>query len=474
MSKNISCVVGPMKAEKQLSCCHRLRACEPTLDLVCVSDSLAKTRTWQSLKQQLTNEYTLVYTGQHDFRLHAYAVERLKSVSDSTQAKMVYANYFEEQDGSRLAFPLIPYQTGSLRDDFNFGKLLFFNTEDLLCAIDQMTGDYAFAALYELCLLLSKDEGIFHLPEYLYTDQIDLEAKRGGEHIFDYVDPRNRAVQVEMEQVCTTHLKSIGAYLAPNFKKLVFTEENFANEASVIIPVYNRVKTIKDALNSALQQKVPFNFNVIVVDNHSTDGTSEILHAMKDPRLIHLIPGSTDLGIGGCWNLALMDPRCGKFAVQLDSDDLYVDAYVLERIVNTFYDHSCAMVVGSYKTVNFDLEEIAPGLVDHKEWTIDNGRNNALRINGLGAPRAFYTPLLRELKLPNTSYGEDYAIGLRICREYAIGRIYDNLYLCRRWGENSDACLDIHKSNEHNYYKDKLRSMELKARQTMVKGTEKR
>jgi glycosyltransferase involved in cell wall biosynthesis len=305
----------------------------------------------------------------------------------------------------------------------------------------------------------------YRLPEFLYTvDESDLRAS--GQKLFDYVDPKNRAVQLEMEAAATAHLKTLGAWLSPEFLPVVFDEEAFSVRASVIIPVRNRAKTIGDAVASVLSQLADFEFNCIVVDNHSTDGTSDILadFARRDSRLIHVQPSRTDLGIGGCWNVGVADSRCGMFAVQLDSDDIYSGTDTLQRIVNQFVTDNCAMVVGSYRLVNFDLDEIPPGLIDHKEWTPENGRNNALRINGLGAPRAFYTPVLRELKIPNTSYGEDYAVGLAIARNYQIGRVYDCVYLCRRWDENSDAALDVVKMDGHNFYKDSLRTLEIKAR----------
>ena len=303
------------------------------------------------------------------------------------------------------------------------------------------------------------------MSEFLYTE-VEHDLRKSGEKQFDYVDPRNRAVQVEMEAACTAHLKRIGAYLAPVFEPIAFSEEAFEVEASVIIPVRNRVRTIEDAIRSVLMQQCAFPFNIIVIDNHSTDGTTERVAALaqEDKRIIHLIPERDDLGIGGCWNLGVHHPACGRFVVQLDSDDVYSDADTLRKVVEAFYEQQCAMVVGTYMMTNFQMEMIQPGIIDHKEWTPGNGRNNALRINGLGAPRAFYTPLLRQMNLPNTSYGEDYALGLRMSRHYQIGRIYDVLYLCRRWEDNSDASLDVVKMNQHNLYKDKIRTWELEAR----------
>jgi glycosyltransferase involved in cell wall biosynthesis len=284
--------------------------------------------------------------------------------------------------------------------------------------------------------------------------------------MFDYVDPRNRVVQLEMEKAVTRHLKEVGAYLEPNFREIQFDTDSFDTDASVIIPVLNRERTIRDAIESVMAQKSRFSFNLILVDNHSTDGTTKLVKKLGQQysNLIHVIPERNDLGIGGCWNVGVHHPRCGMFAVQLDSDDLYAGEETLERIIQAFYEQRCAMVVGSYRMTNFELEEIPPGVIDHREWTEENGRNNALRINGLGAPRAFYTPLLRKIRIPNVSYGEDYAVGLAISRHYRIGRIYDPIYLCRRWEDNSDASLSVEALNRHNLYKDRLRSFELRAR----------
>ena len=284
--------------------------------------------------------------------------------------------------------------------------------------------------------------------------------------MFDYVDPKNREVQLEMEKVATLHLKEIGGYLEPEFDPISFDEGEFPVEASVIIPVLNREKTVADAIESVMIQETEFDFNLILVDNHSSDRTTSIVSDLADkyPNLIHVIPERRDLGIGGCWNVGIHHPQCGKFAVQLDSDDLYKDKETLKHMVSAFYEQQCAMVVGSYQMCNFKLEEIPPGLVDHREWTPENGRNNALRINGLGAPRAFYTPVLREINVPNVSYGEDYGVGLAISRHFQIGRIYKSVYLCRRWEDNSDASLSVDAQNKHNTYKDRLRTFELNAR----------
>ena len=365
---------------------------------------------------------------------------------------------------------MIDYQEGSLRNDFDFGKLLFIRTSALKKAVRQASGVYNHAGLYDVRLNISRAYPIVHVNEYLYTAK-EKDTRSSGQKLFDYVDPRNREVQKEMERACTAYLKAIGAYLKPEFAKVDFTEELFPVEASVIIPVRNRVKTIEDAIRSVLNQETSFPFNLIIIDNHSTDGTSERIRKYADGgKVIHLLPERTDLGIGGCWNVGIHHPKCGKFAIQLDSDDVYSGNSTLQKIVDVFYAQQCGMVIGSYRMTNFQMEEIPPGVIDHKEWTPDNGRNNALRINGLGAPRAFYTPLIRRINFPNSSYGEDYAVGLRLSRDYQIGRIYEVLYLCRRWEDNSDASLSIEQTNRNNLYKDRLRTWELKARILKNKG----
>ena len=409
-------------------------------------------------------DYTLLYTKETTLELGMFALERMIHLADDSAAGMVYADHYQITDGKQANAPVIDYQFGSLRDDFNFGSVLLFNTEMLKEAASRMKADYTFAGLYDLRLKLSQKADLMHINEYLYSE-VENDTRKSGEKIFDYVDPRNRNRQIEMEQACTEHLKEIGGYLEPKFENIEFSAGNFEFEASVIIPVRNRIRTIRDAIQSVLSQKTDFKFNLIVIDNHSTDGTTEAIDEFKDDeRLIHIIPERKDLGIGGCWNMGVHHPKCGKFAVQLDSDDVYKDENTLTTMVNAFYEQNCAMVVGTYMMTDFNMNMIAPGIIDHKEWTPDNGRNNALRINGLGAPRAFYTPVLREVKVPNTSYGEDYALGLNFSRKYQIGRVYDVVYLCRRWDDNSDASLDIVKMNGHNLYKDRIRTWELQAR----------
>lgn len=427
-------------------------------------DSLKSSATMKQIAQKATSDYVLLYQKDSALQLGYFALDRMVNLADDSGAGMLYSDSYRIIDGVKKIHPVITYQAGSLRDDFDFGALLLFNTAAFKAAVSAMTAGYAFAGLYDLRLKISQQHDITHVNEYLYSE-IETDDRKSGEKLFDYVDPKNRSVQLEMENACTDHLKKNGAYLAPQFKDVAFSENNFPVEASVIIPVFNRIRTIEDAIRSVLSQKCNFDFNLIIIDNHSTDGTTEAIRKYEaDPRLIHLIPERFDLGIGGCWNVGVQDMRCGKFAVQLDSDDVYSGETSLQTIVDAFYEQQCAMVVGTYRMTDFNMETIPPGIIDHKEWTPDNGRNNALRINGFGAPRAFYTPMLRKIKVPNTSYGEDYALGLYFSREYRIGRIYDVLYLCRRWEDNSDAALDVVKLNGHNTYKDRIRTWEVEAR----------
>jgi hypothetical protein len=431
--------------------------------------SIFSSDTIRKMALHTQSDYALMYTKTKPLQLGAFALQRMQQVAEYSVSGLVYADYYALKEGVLMPNPVIEYQDGSLRDDFNFGSLLLFETSALIEAASRMKENYSFAGLYDLRLKISQKHPVFHIPELLYTE-VETDTRRSGEKQFDYVDPKNRQVQMEMEQVCTAHLKDTGAWLEPRFARIQFNELVFDLECSVIIPVKNRAKTIGDAIASVLCQKTDFGFNLIIVDNHSSDGTGEIIesYCQQDERIIHLIPERKDLGIGGCWNEAIFHPSCGKFAVQLDSDDLYIDDTVLARIIAAFYQQNCAMLVGSYRMVNFRLEEIPPGVIDHREWTPENGRNNALRINGLGAPRAFYTPVIRSIRVPNVSYGEDYALGLNISRYYQIGRIYEPLYLCRRWEENTDASLDIQKMNAHNFYKDKIRTIELRARQQYI------
>jgi hypothetical protein len=435
-----------------------------------IHGNFGSTKTILEFSKNITTPFTLLYTKTLALDLGQNALHRMIQISRSSGAGMVYSDYFEQKEGVVKPHPVIEFQEGSLRDDFEFGSLLLFSTEALKSAVKSMDQPFEFAGLYDLRLKVSRNYKLVHIPEMLYTE-LELDRRKSGEKLFDYVDPRNRFKQLEMEKACTDHLQVVGAWLPPKFKEITFSTENFETEASVIIPVRNRAKTIGDAIRSVLSQEFDYEFNLIIVDNYSTDGTTELIRtfAGSDPRIIHIIPKRKDLGIGGCWNEAINHPACGKFAIQLDSDDLYIDNAVIKRIVASFYEQRCAMVIGSYQMVNFKLEEIPPGLIDHKEWSPENGRNNALRINGLGAPRAFYTPVLREIQVPNVSYGEDYALGLAISRYFRIGRIYEPLYLCRRWDENSDSSLDIQRMNTHNFYKDKIRTLELWARKLVFR-----
>lgn len=440
--------------------------------------SLRATGTLRSIAEAVSEKYLLLYTKDQPLDMGMFALDRILAIAEDTKADMLYADHYQlvntgDSGPVRKKHPLIDCQKGALRDDFDFGSILVFRSSAFRRAVKAMTEDYSWGALYDLRLRMKK---IVHVNEYLYTE-IETDNRKSGEKQFDYVDPRNRDVQIEMEKICTEHLKRIGAYLEPVFKEpdaealgVVRGEDGLPEgcpvTASVVIPVYNRVRTVRDAVESALAQKCDFSFNVIVVDNHSIDGTTELLEeiASEDSRLVHIVPAKYDLGIGGCWNLAVHSGHCGEYAVQLDSDDVYSGPDTLSKIVTAFREQKCAMVVGTYQMTDFNMNPIPPGIIDHKEWTETNGRNNALRINGLGAPRAFWTPLLRRINLPNTSYGEDYALGLRISREYRIGRIYDVLYCCRRWEGNSDAALDIEKVNANNLYKDRIRTWELEAR----------
>ena len=446
-----------------------------------VVDRLESSNTVSSIAENTDADYVIICTKATPIRWGLYALERFLRTADDTGAVMVYSDHYSVQEGKLEKHPVIDYQAGSLRDDFDFGSLWLVKAQNLLdYAAQQDRQEYQFAGLYDLRLYLSRVGEIFHINEFLYTED-ELDTRKSGEKQFDYVNPRNREVQIEMEKACTHHLEKVGALVDINYyRQPDFDEQEFEYEASVIIPVFNREKTIADAVKSALSQKTSFKFNVIVVNNHSTDRTGEILseiaHEMEERNdkqagcLVQIVPDRNDLGIGGCWNMAINSDHCGKFAVQLDSDDLYSSPKTLQKIVDAFHKQKAAMMIGSYRMCDFDLNTLPPGLIDHKEWTEDNGCNNALRINGLGAPRAFFTPLVRQIQFPNTSYGEDYALGLVFSRRYRIGRIYDELYLCRRWGGNSDAALSIDKVNANNLYKDRLRTMELKARQQMLQG----
>ena len=432
-------------------------------------DTITSSATMKKIAAAADADFVLLYTKYDTLVPGYFALERLVRLAGDSRAAMLYADSYSVVDGKKSNVPVIDYQFGSLRDDFNFGNLLFFCGCCFKKAAEGITANYTAAGLYDLRLRVSRLGDLVHVNEYLYTE-IAAPKKEDGESHFSYVDPRNRGAQIEMEQACTDHLKAIGGYLEPKFDKIEFDKGDFEYEASVIIPVRNRVRTIRDAIRSVLSQKTDFPFNLIIIDNLSTDGTSEAIEEFtSDERVVHIIPERDDLGIGGCWNMGVHHPKCGKFAVQLDSDDIYKDENTLAKMVAAFYEQNCGMVVGTYMLTDINLQMLPPGVIDHKEWTPENGRNNALRINGLGAPRAFYTPMLREIKVPNTSYGEDYALGLAFSRHNQIGRVYDVVYLCRRWEDNSDHALDIVKTNNNNLYKDRIRTWELQARVALNK-----
>ncbi len=427
--------------------------------------------TIRHIAKLVQSDYALLVLGESTIELGQGAIERLVQVAEYTETPMAYADYMEMKGGVLAPHPVIDYQPGSLRDDFNFGPVRFYRAEVLKAFRYENYEMLKFGGRYALRLRASRMGQLVHIPEFLFT-LVETDTRLTGEIQFDYLKASASELQLEMEQVCTTHLRDIGALLLAPFPETIFSE-SFETEVSVIIPVRNRVKTIRDAIVSVLIQKTSFRFNLIVVDNYSTDGTSEILNEYAEQgKLIHIIPERKDLGIGGCWNEAVFHPECGKFAVQLDSDDLYLNENTLQTIADKFYEENCAMVIGSYRMTNFNLEEIPPGVIDHREWTDDNGPNNALRVNGLGAPRAFYTPVLREIRVPNVSYGEDYALGLAISGKYKIGRVFQPIYLCRRWEDNTDSSLDVAKMNVHNLYKDRIRSFELQSRIQRNKKTD--
>lgn len=433
--------------------------------------SLEETPSLKTLAGLCQTPYLLLYTKPLFLQLSPHALERFVQVAKATTAALLYSDYYEMKENELLPHPLIDCQTGSVRDDFQFGSVLFFSTESFKEAVSRMEEEYHYSALYDLRLKIAQKGEILRIPEYLYTEQ-STDSRSSGKRIFDYVDPRNREVQIEREKVFIRYLKDIQAWLPSPQTEILFEEGGFPVEASVVIPVKNRERTISEALLSAVKQQTDFEYNILVVDNHSTDRTTGIVQelAKRYPQIIPIFPEHVQGGIGGCWNRAVNDPRCGRFCIQLDSDDLYAGPDTLQRIIQTFREEKTAMVIGSYQMVNFSLEEIPPGKIDHREWTPENGHNNALRINGLGAPRAFYTPIIRKILFPDCSYGEDYAAVLAISRQYRIGRIFEPIYLCRRWEDNSDAFLTLPQENVHNFYKDRIRSIELKARQLLVQN----
>jgi hypothetical protein len=431
-------------------------------------NNISNTNTFKLISPYLKSANTLFVLSPNKIILETTDLKRFINIAKNTNAGLLYSDYYELSDDKKEKHPTIDYQTGSLRDDFDFGHLFLVKTSLIKSYVTYLFYDYQYAGFYDFRLFISRHDIILHIPEYLFS-VLEHDARKSGEKQFDYVDPKNREVQIEMEKSVTDHLKKINAFLEPITEATIFKEEEYRVTASVIIPVKNRVQTISYAISSAVNQKTDFKFNIIVVDNHSDDGTTESIKKLctHNKNIIHLIPEKDNLNIGGCWNLAVNDSHCGMFAAQLDSDDLYINEFTLQKIVDKFHEENCAMVIGSYTMTDFDLKELPPGIIDHKEWTPDNGHNNGLRVNGFGAPRAYYTPVIREIGFPNTSYGEDYSVTLAISRQHKIGRIFDSLYLCRRWKGNTDSDLSIEQVNKNNFYKDRLRSIEISARQNM-------
>lgn len=445
----------------------------PMTDSFILSGPICPTQALRDIARQATEPHLFLYLKPNIRWVH-FARERMIQILHDTQAAMVFSDRFQIRDSQTVQAPVIDYQQGSLRDDFDFGSVLCLSTALFRQAVEQMDVDYRYAGWYDLRLRLSRLGRLEHINEYLYYEQED-DLRKSGEKLFDYVDPKNREVQVEMEQAVTSHLKAIGAYLPPVFREIDPTEGEFEYEASVVIPCKNRVRTIETAIRSALAQEVkqPYRYNVIVVDDNSIDGTVDIIRRIVNEghdNFVYIAQDPSWHAIGGNWNAALHHPQCGRFALQLDSDDMYSDCHTVQRFIDAFHEQRCAMVIGSYQLTDFEGHPLPPGIIDHREWTPENGRNNALRINGLGAPRGFYTPLLRQWNFPTTKYGEDYAIGLRVSREYQIGRIYEVMYNCRRWDDNSDANADIETMNRNNLYKDRLRTWEIQSRMLNVES----
>lgn len=433
-----------------------------TLPALCSSQQVA------DLLKQLTQaaaRWALLMLQPGEVELTPQEVRRMIAVLRDVERPMLYSDF--RQHGDRCQ--CIDYQEGSLRDDFDFGPVVLIDVPAVNASLANANQwvDCRFSAWYQLRLQCcgSAHNLPFHLNEYLYTF---LPLSQDVASQFDYVNPRNREEQIEHEAVLTRWMETRGCKI--DYRQLLnatpLCKEEGRPVASIVIPVFNRVRTILDAVHSALSQQTSFDFNVLVVDNHSTDGTTEALSqlAETESRLVHIIPEEQTLLIGGCWNKAVSHPKCGAFVVQLDSDDIYSRPDTLQLVVDAFEQQNCMAVVGSYRLTDFDLNQLPPGVIDHREWTPENGMNNALRINGFDAPRAFRRELLEQYPLPNTSYGEDYAAMLRISRQYRLGRIYESLYDCRRWSGNSDAALTREQINRNNLYKDRVRTIELTAR----------
>lgn len=430
-----------------------------------VVDALTSTAAIKAIAEASQSKYTLIYSNGDVLKLGLHALKRMVQIADDSDAVMCYADRYQVRKGEVVKAPVIDYQQGSLRDEFDFGSVALIRTSALKQAAREMTGNYRHAGFYDLRLRLSEMGELVHINEYLYSE-VAMDLRSSGEAIFDYQNPDNRGKQLEMEAVVTDYLKRVGAYLEPGcYEALDLKQGDFAVECTVVIPVLNRVRVIRDAIKSVLKQKADFKYNLIIVDNHSTDGTTEAIDEFAgDERVVHIIPERTDLGIGGCWNLGVDDPRCGRFVIGLDSDDVYKTEHVLTTMVAEFYRSNSAMVVGGYEITDFNMNVLPPGEILHKEWTDDNGRNNLLRVNGIGGPRAFFTPVYKSLYLPNTCYGEDYAMGLYVSRRYRVGRVWEVMTCARRWEDNSDANLDVFKMNANNVYKDRIRTWELQAR----------
>ena len=431
-------------------------------------DPYSSSESLKQINKSVKSEFLLLIISETEIELERYAYERISNLAHSCNSGIIYSDYYDNNSGLLTPHHLIDYQTGSVRDNFNFGHIMFMRKDIFSDATNKLKGEYRYAGLYSLRLNISIKYPIIRIPEFLYI----ANGTEVSDSQFEYVDSKNRDVQIEMEQAFTDYIRNINAFIRSPANDIDLYSQDFKNEVSVIIPVKNRVKTISEAVNSAISQKADFRFNLIVIDNHSDDGTTEVLKslAMANKNLIHLVPEGINLGIGGCWNVGIHHTECGRFAVQLDSDDIYSDENTLQKIVNVFNKEKCAMVIGGYKLTDFQYNPIPPGIIDHREWTIENGCNNALRINGFGAPRAFFTPIIREINFPNVCYGEDYSAGLAISRCYKIGRIYDPIYICRRWEGNSDSYLSIEKENSYNFYKDKIRSLEILIRRQINKG----
>ena len=450
MTKIIDCFVPRGNEEETKRNVDSLGAEELVNSVTVVDGNIKASATLKDIADKATTPYTVVLLKGQFIQLGYLALNRMVQVADITKAGMTYADHYNiSADGKRTDAPTIDYQLGALRDDFNFGSVLLFRTDALKDAAARMKADYQAAGFYDLRLKLAERYELSHINEYLYSE-VELDNRKTGEKLFDYVDPKNRASQIEMEQAVTEYLKEIGGY------------------------VRNRIRTIRDALDSALSQKTTFPYNVFVVENgpecHSTDGTTEAVDEYTDERIIHIVTDRRDLGVGGSWNLCAHDPRCGRFIVQMDSDDVYLDENTLQTFYDAFKEQKVGIILGTYELTDINKNILPPGKIDHAEWTPENGRNNALRINGLGAPRAMYSPLLRDITMPNVNYGEDYAFCLAASRHYLIGRIYDPVYCCRRWDDNSDGDLSIEKENRNNTYKDRIRTWELMARIAMNKA----